>query len=161
MATYFRESTEKVAVLPISIIFLQPILVKILSYIQLQVLLEVQSSQTFVWYFEINEKISLHCNWWIFGDYNLFDNIGSSPFVYVTWKDLGRGNAAEDANEYPAVWLRDNCQCPKCYNKHANARLLLMKDLDVDIKPKQVSVEENQVWFYQKIPILHGLKSSC
>ena len=63
----------------------------------------------------------------------------------MQWKDLERGNAAEDANEYPAVWLRDNCQCPKCYNKNANARLLLMKDLDVDIKPNQVLVEENQV----------------
>ena len=81
---------------------------------------------------------------------NFFSNLDSSPFVSVQWKDLEKGHAAEDTNEYPAVWLRDNCQCPKCYNKHANARLLLMKDLDVDTKPKEVSIEENQVWFYQK-----------
>ena len=63
----------------------------------------------------------------------------------MQWKDFGGMESTEDVNEYPAVWLRDNCQCPKCYNKHANARLLLMKDLDVDIKPNQVLVEENQV----------------
>ena len=34
---------------------------------------------------------------------------------------------------YPAVWLRDNCQCPKCYQKTAMARLSLMRNLNVDI----------------------------
>ena len=57
--------------------------------------------------------------------------------------------AVADVNEYPAVWLRDNCQCSRCYNKHANARLLLMKDLDVDVKPDRVSVQDNQVRYIE------------
>ena len=86
------------------------------------------------------------CN---FGYCNLVNilllKIGSLPFVSVQWKDLENMGSVADVNEYPAVWLRDNCQCPSCYNKYANARLLLMKNLDVDVKPERVSVEDNQV----------------
>ena len=79
----------------------------------------------------------------------LLYEIDSSPFVSVQWKDLGNMEAVADVNEYPAVWLRDNCQCPSCYNKHANARLLLMKDLDVDVQPDRVSVQDNQVFDFE------------
>ena len=59
--------------------------------------------------------------------------------VKVKWQN--------DNNEflYPLVWLRDNCQCPNCFHPKSKARLSLMRDLDVDIKVKDVNVQENQV----------------
>ena len=50
--------------------------------------------------------------------------------------------------DYPAVWLRDNCQCPKCYQKTAMARLSLMRNLNVDIDiPKAEILNQDQVCF--------------
>ena len=45
--------------------------------------------------------------------------------------------------QYPAVWLRDNCQCPKCYQKTAMARLSLMRNLNIDIDIPKVEILEN------------------
>ena len=73
------------------------------------------------------------------------DDGESSAYISVHWKDLGDLEALGNIWEYPAVWLRDNCQCSKCYSKHANARLLLIKDLDVDVTPNQLSVIDNHV----------------
>ena len=42
--------------------------------------------------------------------------------------------------KYPYVWLRDNCLCPECYQPSSKERLLLMQQLDPDIKPSQVKV---------------------
>ena len=39
---------------------------------------------------------------------------------------------------FPSIWLRDNCQCPKCFNEHAQARLVLMKDLDLEIRATNI-----------------------
>lgn len=43
---------------------------------------------------------------------------------------------------YPHVWLRENCHCPKCFNKDAIARLFLIEELDLDIEPKNIQVED-------------------
>ena len=48
-------------------------------------------------------------------------------------------------DEYPAVWLRANCQCPECYNKAARNRMILMQDLDVNVAPEIVIAKEHQV----------------
>ncbi|CAJ1049241.1 gamma-butyrobetaine dioxygenase [Xyrichtys novacula] len=42
----------------------------------------------------------------------------------VEWEDGGQ-------SLYPFTWLRDNCQCPMCTLESAQARKLLMADLDV------------------------------
>lgn len=42
----------------------------------------------------------------------------------VEWEDGGH-------SLYPFTWLRDNCQCPLCTLESAQARKLLMSDLDV------------------------------
>ena len=42
--------------------------------------------------------------------------------------------------EFPAVWLRDNCQCPQCFHESAIARNIVMNTLDVDIKPAELKV---------------------
>ncbi|XP_045681355.1 gamma-butyrobetaine dioxygenase [Phyllostomus hastatus] len=46
---------------------------------------------------------------------------------------------------YPAVWLRDNCQCPHCYLDSAKARKFLVESLDVNIGIKDVSFDRKRV----------------
>ena len=50
---------------------------------------------------------------------------------------------SEKEVHYPAVWLRDNCQCPKCYQKTAMARLSLMRNLNIEIDIPKVEIVEN------------------
>ncbi|XP_018419592.1 PREDICTED: gamma-butyrobetaine dioxygenase isoform X2 [Nanorana parkeri] len=51
--------------------------------------------------------------------------LDSERLVCVHWKDAGQ-------SLYPYVWLRDNCQCPKCFLRSAKARKLPIEDLDVN-----------------------------
>ncbi len=53
--------------------------------------------------------------------------------VKVAWRD------GSDA-QYPFLWLRDNCLCPRCYNESSMSRRLLMRDLDPQAAPAQVEV---------------------
>ncbi|XP_028012511.2 gamma-butyrobetaine dioxygenase [Eptesicus fuscus] len=46
---------------------------------------------------------------------------------------------------YPAVWLRDNCQCPNCYLDSAKARKFLVESLDVNIGIKDLSFDRKRV----------------
>ncbi|ELK15994.1 gamma-butyrobetaine dioxygenase [Pteropus alecto] len=46
---------------------------------------------------------------------------------------------------YPAVWLRDNCQCPNCYLDSAKARKLLVEALDVNIGIKDLMFDRKKV----------------
>ncbi|XP_065800676.1 gamma-butyrobetaine dioxygenase [Muntiacus reevesi] len=46
---------------------------------------------------------------------------------------------------YPAVWLRDNCQCPDCYLDSAKARKLLIEALDVYIGIKDLMFDRKKV----------------
>nr|XP_027232190.1 gamma-butyrobetaine dioxygenase-like [Penaeus vannamei] len=48
----------------------------------------------------------------------------------------------ESQSAYPHVWLRENCQCHECFNQDAIARLFLLEDLDLDMRPKNVRVED-------------------
>ncbi|XP_008933704.1 PREDICTED: gamma-butyrobetaine dioxygenase, partial [Merops nubicus] len=40
------------------------------------------------------------------------------------------------------VWLRDNCQCPRCFLRSAGARRLLLEDLDVNVVAKAVALAD-------------------
>ena len=42
--------------------------------------------------------------------------------------------------DVPYVWLRDNCQCDRCYNSSAMARTVLMQDVPLDVQPSKISV---------------------
>ncbi|XP_066509346.1 gamma-butyrobetaine dioxygenase-like [Hoplias malabaricus] len=46
---------------------------------------------------------------------------------------------------YPFTWLRDNCQCPLCTLHSAQARSLLLTDLDVHTGVGQVLTDNNKV----------------
>ncbi|XP_014446788.1 gamma-butyrobetaine dioxygenase [Tupaia chinensis] len=47
---------------------------------------------------------------------------------------------------YPAVWLRDNCQCSDCYLDSAKARKLLIEALDVNIGIKGLTTDGEKVY---------------
>jgi hypothetical protein len=48
--------------------------------------------------------------------------------------------SGSEEHKFPAIWLRDNCQCPKCFHKDSQARLVLMRDLDHSMKPSRVEL---------------------
>lgn len=54
----------------------------------------------------------------------------------VDWEDGGQ-------SLYPFTWLRDNCQCPHCTLQSAEARLLLMADLDIHTGMDSVEVTKD------------------
>lgn len=59
--------------------------------------------------------------------------------VEVEWEDGGQ-------SLYPFTWLRDNCQCPTCTLQSAQARQLLMSDVDVHTGVDSVEViDDNKV----------------
>ena len=45
-----------------------------------------------------------------------------------------------ETNQYPYLWLRDNCQCPSCYNASSMSRRLLMRQLDPKSAPAEIKV---------------------
>lgn len=47
---------------------------------------------------------------------------------------------------YPAIWLRDNCQCSDCYLDSAKARKLLIEALDVNIGIKSLTFDREKVY---------------
>lgn len=55
---------------------------------------------------------------------------GSS--LIITWPD-------GQTNNYPFIWLRDNCQCSGCFHPTTHERLLFSADIDPDIAPVAVS----------------------
>lgn len=63
--------------------------------------------------------------------------LNANQFICVHW---------EDGSEslYPAVWLRDNCQCPSCFLHSAKARKLPLEDLDVNIGAKNATLNEKK-----------------
>ena len=44
--------------------------------------------------------------------------------------------------EFPWVWLRDNCQCSKCYEPISQCRIVNLTEWDLDIRPRDVQVEQ-------------------
>ncbi|KAM9660557.1 gamma-butyrobetaine dioxygenase [Trichechus inunguis] len=47
---------------------------------------------------------------------------------------------------YPAVWLRDSCQCSDCYLESAKARKLLIEGLDVSIGITDLTFDRKKVY---------------
>ncbi|MBN3324995.1 BODG dioxygenase, partial [Atractosteus spatula] len=55
---------------------------------------------------------------------------------------LTAGSPTGAQHLYPFVWLRDNCQCPRCFLPSAGARSLPLPDLDVDTGVDRVELTE-------------------
>lgn len=80
--------------------------------------------------------------------------------VEVEWEDGGQ-------SLYPFIWLRDNCQCPMCTLESAQARKLLMADLDVHTGVDAVELTMDNkvsiVWPDQHVSVFDAewLKKRC
>ncbi|XP_047437131.1 gamma-butyrobetaine dioxygenase [Mugil cephalus] len=78
----------------------------------------------------------------------------------VEWEDGGH-------SLYPFTWLRDNCQCPLCTLQSAQARTLLLSDLDIHTGVDVVEVTNDNkvsvVWPDQHISVFDAewLKKRC
>ncbi|XP_038048381.1 gamma-butyrobetaine dioxygenase-like [Patiria miniata] len=55
----------------------------------------------------------------------------SRRMVNVTWSDGTK-------QDYPFVWLLDNCFCTDCYHVESQCRLLPFDELDIDANPESV-----------------------
>ena len=56
--------------------------------------------------------------------------------------------------DVPYVWLRDNCQCDRCYNSSAMARTVLMQDVPLDVQPSKISVSCLSYCIFEKFLVL-------
>lgn len=56
-----------------------------------------------------------------------------TQMLKVQWGDGG-----EDV--FPYIWLRDNCQCPKCFHPVSLARRVMLKDLSLSVNCADVKV---------------------
>ncbi|XP_042886150.1 gamma-butyrobetaine dioxygenase-like [Penaeus japonicus] len=45
-----------------------------------------------------------------------------------------------EPEEFPYVWLKDNCQCPACFLSTASSRVARVSNLSLDVRPKDVHV---------------------
>ncbi|KAM7424558.1 hypothetical protein PAMA_000754 [Pampus argenteus] len=86
--------------------------------------------------------------------------LDEEKLVEVEWEDGGQ-------SLYPFIWLRDNCQCPLCTLQSAQARKLLMSDLDIDTGVDVVEVTNDNkvsiVWPDQHTSVFDAewLKKRC
>ncbi len=48
----------------------------------------------------------------------------------------GSGQSAS----FPFPWLRDNCQCEKCFEPKSFSRVVNLREWSLDMKPKSVTV---------------------
>lgn len=57
----------------------------------------------------------------------------------------------EDDEKYPLgirlhyFWLRDHCQCDKCYDKDTAQRKFTLTDINLDIRPSDYNIHENRL----------------
>ncbi|XP_059468794.1 gamma-butyrobetaine dioxygenase-like isoform X2 [Neocloeon triangulifer] len=47
------------------------------------------------------------------------------------------------SSSFPLTWLRDNCQCPKCFHPDSKSRTVDWATCDITIKPKEVQVSDD------------------
>ncbi|XP_017779601.1 PREDICTED: gamma-butyrobetaine dioxygenase-like [Nicrophorus vespilloides] len=46
--------------------------------------------------------------------------------------------ASDHVDQYPLVWLRDNCTCEKCYHKDSQSRIINWNDFNIDVNIKSI-----------------------
>ncbi|MPC53614.1 Gamma-butyrobetaine dioxygenase [Portunus trituberculatus] len=48
--------------------------------------------------------------------------------------------ASGDVDSYPYLWLRDNCQCTKCFHPMSQSRRVMLKDLSLSLNCKDIKL---------------------
>ncbi|XP_019626570.1 PREDICTED: gamma-butyrobetaine dioxygenase-like [Branchiostoma belcheri] len=78
----------------------------------------------------------------------------AARMVEVEWSDRG-------VSRFPYVWLRDNCQCPQCFNPDSRSRRVLMNDLDVNVSPVRVELQAKKSLLSVDWPQGHQSQYDC
>ncbi|KAI8513908.1 Gamma-butyrobetaine dioxygenase [Branchiostoma belcheri] len=78
----------------------------------------------------------------------------AARMVEVEWSDGG-------VSRFPYVWLRDNCQCPQCFNPDSLSRRVLMNDLDVNVSPVRVELQAKGSLLSVEWPQGHQSQYDC
>jgi len=68
-----------------------------------------------------------------------------STFLDQDKKRLVLESETGSKEEFPWVWLRDNCQCPTCYEPLAQSRIVNLSEFDQKVKAKKCQVEEDVI----------------
>ncbi|KAJ9583013.1 hypothetical protein L9F63_022629, partial [Diploptera punctata] len=63
----------------------------------------------------------------------------------ITGEMITIGITNGEQHQYPSLWLRDRCQCTKCFNMSMQSSTVNWKYFDINMKPRHVSVEDNQL----------------
>jgi len=50
-----------------------------------------------------------------------------------------------NTEEYPWVWLRDNCQCSGCFQPLADSRIINLAEFDIHTAPLNVQMEDDKI----------------
>ena len=67
--------------------------------------------------------------------------VSSEDKVEVSGEDkVMRQEIGGEVHEYPWVWLRDNCQCPECYEPISHCRIINLTEWELNVKPASVQV---------------------
>ena len=67
--------------------------------------------------------------------------VNSEDKVEVSAEDkMMRQEIRGEVHEYPWVWLRDNCQCPECYEPISHCRIINLTEWELNVRPASVQV---------------------
>lgn len=66
-----------------------------------------------------------------------------NKFVVINGTVDAFGIAEKVDCKYPAIWLRDNCQCDKCFHVGSHSRTVDWSSFDVNVKPQNVWVSRH------------------
>jgi len=81
----------------------------------------------------------------------IFKQLNNSSRNVSTFLDAEKRRLVIDSEpnsvkeEYPWVWLRDNCQCSSCYEPLAQSRILNLLEFDQKLKPVNCQVKNGRV----------------
>lgn len=60
-------------------------------------------------------------------------------------------NFENDVEQFPLVWLRDNCTCANCFHKQSTSRIINWNEFNIDAKVKSLEVRKHNL---QKVNIM-------
>ena len=63
----------------------------------------------------------------------------NDDFLAIQWND-GK------VDKFPHFYLRENCNCPQCFNSLTNARIIFApKELDLNVTAESANIDSNQL----------------
>ncbi|XP_045446547.1 gamma-butyrobetaine dioxygenase-like [Melitaea cinxia] len=73
------------------------------------------------------------------------DKFHTNYILRSEFKDVMKIEINGKVLQFPYVWLRDNCQCEKCFHSSAKSRIIDWSKFDLNVQPKNVNQSDNSV----------------